>query len=261
MLKENILGHIQQSEIKKKWRGILDQAEQVMNKHVIRKTLFLSPGEWNYAESILCHYSNVQWLADGGYENAERKRLVIFPDYKHYDSIEDFIALLKIKHNAKTGDLTHRDYLGALLSLGIEREIIGDIIVGEDWAYLFTTSEMKDFIKFNLNTVGSSKVMIEDADSLPDDVESDQMIIIAGTVASLRIDSVISMVLRLSRQKSQSLVTSHKVKINWVPVQKNMLLLKERDMISVSGFGRFKLLSIGNLTRSQRWRIEVGKMK
>lgn len=261
MFKEKILDHIVQIDLKKRWKGILGQVDQVTTKHVVKKTLFLSPGEWHYTESVLCHFTDVQWVIEGGYKSAERKRLVIFPDYMRYHDIANPIALLKISHKERKNELTHRDYLGALLSLGVERDIIGDIIVGEDSAYLFTTPEMKDYIKFNLNTVGSIKVLIEDADFLPEDVASDEMIIMSGTVASLRIDSVISMVLHLSRQKAQSLVSAQKVKVNWVPVQKKILLLKEEDMVSVSGFGRFKLISIGNLSRSKRWHVEVGKMK
>jgi len=261
MFKENLLDHITQMDIKKRWKGILDQADLVATKNVLKITSFLSPGEWYYADSILSHYSDIQWVVDGGYQNAERKRLLLFPDFMQYSDIGNFIALLKISHKARSDELTHRDYLGALLSLGIEREVIGDIIVGKERAYLFTTPEMKDYIKFNLNTVGSIKVLIEDDDYLPDDVVSDEMITMTGTVASLRIDSVISMALHVSRQKAQSLISSQKVKINWVPVQKNISLLKEQDLVSVSGFGRFKLISIGNLSRSKRWHIEVGKMK
>ena len=261
MSKEDILNHINQNDIKNKWKVILDQADQVTRKHNVKKTAFLSPGEWGYAESVLCRYKDIKWISEGGYEDAERKRLILFPDYIDYEEIEKSVALLKVNHKLKSGELTHRDYLGALLSLGIDREIIGDIIVGEGVAYIITTPEMKDYIKLNLDTVGAIKVVIDETDSLPDEITSTTMNILSGTVASLRIDSVISMALKLSRQKSQVLIDAQKVKVNWIPVQKSMVLLKEQDLVSVSGFGRFKLLNIGNMSRSNRFHIEVGKMK
>ena len=261
MLKEDIVNHINQIDIKNKWKIILDQAEQVTRKHTVRKTAFLSPGEWGYTVSVLCHYKDIQWTLEGGYEDAERKRLILYPDYYHYDEIEKSIAMLKVCHKSKSGDLTHRDYLGALLSLGIDRDIIGDIIVREGEAYIMTTPEMKDYFIFNLLTVGALKVVIEEVDILPEEITRTKMNIHSGTVASLRVDAVISMALKISRQKAQNLLDAQKVKVNWVPVQKSILLLEEQDLVSVGGFGRFKLLNIGNMSRSNRFHIEVGRMK
>lgn len=261
MYKHNILDHITQIDIKNRWKRIIDQADSVVKNHVAKATTFLSPGEWSYAESVFYHYEDIQWVLEGGYQGAERKRLVIFPDYMQHDEVHPPITLLKISHKSKVRHLTHRDYLGALLSAGVERDIIGDIIVTDKMAYLFITPEMRDFIRFNLTTVGSNKVFVEDAAYLPDNTMDQGMNIVTGTVASLRVDSIISVALRLSRQKARDLVDGEKVKVNWVPVQKNVLQLKEQDMISISGYGRFKLLRIGNMSRSQRWPIEVGKLK
>jgi RNA-binding protein YlmH len=253
--------YIPQEQIRKRWGTILDQAETALRTHVTKTTSFLSPGEWGYADSLLSHYSDLRWMLEGGYQDAERRRLIMMPDYRMPEELAPPVAFLRVTHKAKMKTLTHRDYLGAVLSLGIEREMIGDILVYDHSACFVVVPELSDYLMWHLDTVGSVSVTVEGIDEIPEAAMLEELEVIKGTVASLRLDAVLSVALRISRQKAQALIASQKVSLNWQPIQKHTVALHEHDIISIQGSGRLKLLKIGFLSRSQRCHIEIGKMK
>lgn len=253
--------HITKTETRNKWKKIVYQAERVSLNHEVKKTHFLTPGEWDYTDSVLCHYRDIQWTLDGGYQGAERKRLILYPDYLDPKKIDNATERLNIKCNTKGPELSHRDYLGSLLSIGIEREVIGDIVVLAEHSVIFVTPEIKEYIKYNLTAVGKHKVTVKDGESAELIGQQTEMDMIKGTVASLRIDSVISLALHISRQKAQALLDAKKVKLNWLQVEKNITTVSRGDVISINGFGRLVLFEIGSMSRSKRWHIQVGKLK
>jgi RNA-binding protein YlmH len=253
--------YIPQKEIRKRWRTILDQAESAIRTHKIKITSFLTPGEWGYADSLLSHCVDLRWKLEGGYHEAERRRVIMMPDYRSPEDLAPPVAFLRVTHKANMKTLTHRDYLGAIISMGIEREMIGDILVDHHSACIVVVPELKDYLIWHLDAVGSVSVTVEDIDEIPELELREEFEVTKGTVSSLRLDAVLSVALRISRQKAQALIKSQKVSLNWKPVQKHTVALHEHDTISIQGFGRLKLLKIGVLSRSQRWLIEIGKMK
>ena len=253
--------HIPQKGIRKRWGTILGQAETVLRTHNTKITSFLTPGEWGYAESLLSHFIDLRWMLEGGYQDAERRRLIMMPDYRTPEDLAPSVAFLRATHKAAMKTLTHRDYLGAVLSMGIEREMIGDILVYHHSACIVVVPELKEYLMWHLDSVGSVGVTVEGIDEIPESATLDELEVIMGTVASLRLDAVLSVALRISRQKAQALIKSQKVSVNWKPVQKQTVALHEHDIISIQGSGRLKLLKVGVLSRSHRWQIEIGKMK
>ena len=188
-----------------------------------------------------------------GFREGERGRLVFSPDFREG---EDEITLLRITW--KSGEiLSHRDFLGALLHLGIKREKLGDILVEEGKARIAVDSHLVDYLMLNLEKIGRHPVTItitEDRDPLLPELKEFMV-----TSNSLRLDAIVSKGYGLSRKESASLIGGGKVKVNFKVVEKTDYLIKEKDLISCLGFGRIKMLDILGKSPKDRYKILLGK--
>lgn len=188
----------------------------------------------------------------GGYENSERKVLGLF-----YDESKTEFPVSAIEFCYRNCDkLTHRDFLGALMSLGIERETVGDILVEDGRCVVFVKSELKDYITSQIFKIGNIGVKIKDAglDSLPKGrgfEETDY------TVSSLRLDNIVAAISNLSREKTKSLVSSGNVSLNFIQTQNVSQILSQGDTLTVRGKGKFVLNGVLGKTRKGRIRISV----
>src|SRR5699024_10005697 len=134
---------------------------------------------------------------------------------------------------------------------------VGDILVSEEQTICFVSEEIADYILVNLEKVSRTPVQVEKTDL--SEIEAKKEIEVRRlTVASVRLDAVAGGVLHLSRGKVQALIAGEKANVNWNVTTNPSLLLKEGDMVSVRGFGRFRLLSIGGKNKKDRTGIEVG---
>ncbi|UUZ85575.1 YlmH/Sll1252 family protein [Paenibacillus sp. P26] len=159
----------------------------------------------------------------------------------------------------KLSELDHGDYMGAILGLGIKREKIGDIYVREDGRHVLVASEIADFIRLHLNQVHRVHVQTEvlPLDKLePAGQKLEEMNL---TVASLRLDGIVSDVYRLSRAKVLIPIKAGRCKVNWKQEEDPSKSLKEGDVVSLKGFGRFKVLELEGQTKKGRFRLKVGK--
>lgn len=258
---EAALSRISQPDTRQRWETLIDQAELAAERHLPKVSFFLTPGEWMLAESLLVHVWGIKWLLDGGIQDAERRRLIVVPDYMKPSDEQPVVTFLEIKRSPKSFSLTHRDYLGALLSMGVQREVIGDIIIQDELAWVAVVPEMAEYIGWNLETVGRVKVTTKLTETVSIKFRPLDMQFVDGTVASLRLDAVLSLALKVSRAKAQALISGQKVNVNWQTTVKQDIELREGDVLSVKGFGRLSLVKIGSLSRSQRWHIQVGIMK
>ena len=191
----------------------------------------------------------------GGFEESERAVIGFFPDFIEPDSSMFPISLLKI---TGASGLSHRDFLGSLLGLGINRDMIGDILVSEDLCYVFVYDTIKDFVLLNLIKVASKHVSVCEEDSIsalpPKKYEE-----LRGTVSSVRLDCVVSLLARKSRSDTQNLISSERVFLNHSVCTSSSAKLKENDVISVRGFGKARLVAICEETRKGRIRIILNK--
>ncbi len=226
---------------------IIDKIRQYEKSGEVTTTTFLDPREVFEYQNI---YSNVPYYLDGGFENAERKILVIGKDEK--DKKDNYIILLKIISREK---MSHRDVLGSLLGTGIKRDVVGDIALVDNFAYVYVTKDISKYIIQNLESVGREKVKVEI-------VKSDEKVEIVDTskeinttLSSLRIDSAISACYGLSREVSVELIKNNKVKLNYVEITNVSKSIKENDLISVRGYGRFVILKVVGETRKSRIRV------
>ena len=189
----------------------------------------------------------------GGYKNSERKVLGLF--YDEVDTTAFPVSALEFRYR-NCDKLSHRDFLRALMSLGIEREIVGDILVEDGRCVVFVKTEMKDYIVSQIFKIGNVGIKISEADisSLPQGRGCEELFY---TVSSLRLDNIIAGVTNLSREKTKQLILSGCVCVNFMQTQNISLTLNEKDTFTIRGKGKFILNAIVGKTKKDRFKISV----
>lgn len=191
----------------------------------------------------------------GGYEMAERQMAVFVPDALSYEWYFPIACIQIIPQSLKyTETLTHRDYLGAVLNLGIDRGKVGDILPNEQGAYLFCQEQMAEFIQNELSRVKHTDVTLSLVHN-PTEVPSLKTLEIQGTVASVRLDAVLGLAFQASRSSMISFIEGGRVFVNGRMIQSNGYTLKEMDIISVRGKEKFRFDGILSKTKKDRYRI------
>ena len=215
-------------------------ADKAYKSGVYTFTGFLGLAEMTSFYEIERELSFVPYTISGGYEGSERGMLR-FGSEEMFGYEEAFpIVCLKIKPLMQkfADDLNHRDFLGALMNLGIERSTLGDIILKDNEGYLFCTEKIAPFIRENLTRVKHTPVLCEETNDFPVEKEED-LTEVKIQVASERIDSVISKVYRLSRSESVEYFRQKKVFVNGRLCENNSYFLKEKDVVTMRGYGKF----------------------
>lgn len=223
--------------LKRRFRELADKA---YGHNVYTFTGFLGMSELSDFYSMERELAFVPWEAFGGIEDCERM-MIRFGSEELFGYEEDFpIVCLKIKPlMQKFADkLSHRDFLGALMNLGIERDTLGDIILKENEGYLFCTQGIAPYICQNLSGIKHTSVICEVCQNPPvkEEEELQEMLIQA---ASLRIDGILAKVYHLSRGESIEFFRQKKVFVNGRLCENNSRLLKEADVVTLRGYGRF----------------------
>ncbi|WP_033829291.1 YlmH family RNA-binding protein [Bacillus andreraoultii] len=240
---------------------VLNWRDSVEQTYAPRLTDFLDPRQQYIVNSIIG--KNHDWKVSffGGIEMAERKRAIIYPNY--FTPIEDDyeITLFEIMYPEKFVTLTHPEVLGSLMGLGLKRSKFGDIFIREKSIQFLTASEIAEYIRANFVMVGRTKIQLVERPFTEILNFAESISELNFTVSSLRIDTVLANASRLSRQKIQSLIEQGLVKVNWAVVHSTSYELQEGDVISARGIGRIRLLTIGDKTKKDKWKITVGKYK
>lgn len=218
---------------------------------------FLNLNEQNMVSSLKRQFPQIVMETFGGYENAERQMVAFHPDALAF-TWEYPIDCLKIEPKAIkfSESLTHRDYLGALLNLGIERSMIGDIVVQEKAAWFFCQNKMTDFFLDNLCRVRHTNILITKVDD-PDELPRPKLEAINGTCASVRLDSLISLAFKASRSIMVSYIEGGQVFVNGKLITSNGYEPKEGDIISVRGKGRFIFDGMSHQTKKGRCGVRI----
>ncbi|MBE7015579.1 MAG: hypothetical protein E7417_02010 [Ruminococcaceae bacterium] len=192
----------------------------------------------------------------GGYDDAEWKMFGAFPEYETAQGSAFPIKVLDIhkKYNVPIG---HRDYLGTILSLGIDRNKIGDILVRDSGAYVYVSEDISEFLASNLTKIASCGVRVELIDMDAVVVPEKRSVIMDVVAASRRIDAVVAAVTHKSRRDMKKEIALGNVKVNHEPVSGRDDQLKENDLLSIKGYGRIRIVSFGGTTRSGRLHIDV----
>jgi RNA-binding protein YlmH len=239
---------------------MVDWLERTATQHQLRRTDFLDPRQANIVETLIRRYPSLQMRLDGGYPQAERQRAIIAPDYMDVETQDMGIRLLIIdSSDSKISELDHGDYLGSMLGLGLKREKIGDLHVSDRGCQCLVTEELADFIHLHLQQVHRVHVMtsIGSLDQLDPIIPKLQEMNLS--VASMRLDGIVSDVCRLSRAKVMIPIKAGRCKVNWKVEEDPSRPLTEGDTISMKGFGRFVLRSVQGETKKGRIRITIAK--
>lgn len=231
-------------------------SQRARNKNYITFSDFLNQDEI----SILKSSKNFsEYALFGGYDYAERCMAAFGENIQNQDYP---IICLKISPiNQKFADrLSHRDFLGALMNLGINRNMLGDIITENNEGYLFCNKNIEKYIEDNLQRIRHTTVTCNHIDEIPEFInklpESEEII-----VSSLRADAVISGVFRLSRNETSRLFSSEKVFINSKATVKESVILKNGDTVSLRGYGKFIFVQPIKQTKKGRTVIEIKKYR
>lgn len=238
----------------------MEWVERSAMQHELKRTDFLDPRQAQIVTMLANRNPDVTLRLDGGYEAAERKRALIAPDYRNLEAEPMGIAVLEARPTGATyQDLDHGDFLGALLGLGIKRDRIGDIYVHDTFAHIIVTDEMADYLNIHLRQVHRLSVL---TDVLP--LEQLQAVTtkleeIGLSVASMRLDGIASDVYRISRSKIVDPIRAGRCRVNWKTEEDPSEQLKEGDVVSFKGLGRFKVIEVDGVTKKGRIRVKIGK--
>lgn len=249
--REKYTSHINDPIKKTEIRKILDKVEIVLNKHLIEFTDFLDPYEVYLAKSVLNSFADINYSVEGGFEGSERKIIIIYPEYIFKEDIDIPISSLKIK--GSLDDISHKDYLGSILSLGLKRNKIGDILVYEDSALILVKKEIQDYILYNLEKVKRNNIKVSEYRLENIKPPKDKYRELNRFVSSLRLDLIISSTFNISRKESIELIKAGNAKVNWENIEKPSKEIQEEDLISVKGFGRCILHRIKGRSKSNRF--------
>ena len=234
---------------------MVNQAE----KNGVSFSDFLDERQCAEAEKwCLNNVSGLMYSFWGGYPDSMRKMLAVYPDYYQDYIMQDFpIQCLTFTYR-KEDRLTHRDFLGTFMGLKLKRSVTGDIIVGEGMTQAFVTNVASKLISTTVSKIGRTSVKcITDR---PFEMKVRQEFrTLSGTVASLRLDCLVSFATGLSREKSAMLIRSDRVEINHLPAKSVSTEVSNSDVLSVRGYGKFILSESGNLTRKNRIHITLKK--
>ena len=235
-------------------KKVLDYLDQVQYKQRLILTQFLDPYHQSIVKSVIGHQDEVQVLENGGFIHSESQRMIIAPYFYEIEK-EDFeIVVCKIIYAKNFEKLTHRDILGALMSIGIKRELFGDIIEKDKDFYLAVDQHIYEYLKDHLSMIKRSKVKFVEWDE-EIEVKNDYLVK-SFIVSSFRLDKIISSFYKISRQKAAEFIRAGHVKVNHKPVEQINYLCNNKDIISFKKHGRVMFVDCNKQTRSDNYVVE-----
>ena len=236
-----------------------DKINAGLRRNIPANTCFLSPRELEMARFLFGDLPGLH--AFGGYEDAERKMLIYLPDYLEEEALmaEDSPVVCLRADFFQEDTLSHRDFLGALMGAGIGRETVGDICVGKGSCDFFVTEEIAPYILQSFNSAGRTHLRIHQIPLAETTIPEPEVKEIKDTLASLRLDSVISSGFRIGRSLAAQYVSAGKAAIDGLPCEKPDKAVSEGAKVSVRGLGKIKLVSVNGRTKKDRISVTIHK--
>ncbi|MBQ8515383.1 MAG: RNA-binding protein [Ruminococcus sp.] len=217
-------------------------------------TRFLDERQVFLAQQWLSSRADCQVRLWGGYDGAQRKICCVYPEWMQLENEDLPLVCLTFQYRESDG-LTHRDFLGAFMSCGIQRETVGDIVTGTGRTQAFVTEAVVPLLR-DLTKIGRCGVKV--SDSQPFDMPLVQNFReISGTVASMRIDAVAALAIHESREKTVRLLQQGRIEVNYSEVTSSSLPVDEGDILVVRGCGKFRIKSVTGLSKKGRLHILI----
>lgn len=241
-------------------KRIEEMAEKSYRNNQYMFTNFLSPAEYDVCVTVLQGHKYIKYDSFGGTDVSERV-MIRFGSEEDLGYVEEFpFVCIVIEPNlAKfADDLNHRDFLGSILNLGIERNVIGDIIIKENKGYVMCLNKMADYVVDNLQKIKHTYVKCSIMEQMPQAVLptlEDSVF----SVSSERCDIIISKLYNISRNDSLNLFRGKKISINSKIEESNSRNLKEEDVVSVRGHGKFIYHGVQSVNKKEKLRISVSR--
>ena len=235
-----------------------DLHKRCINKNIITNTFFLTPREQMEARDFCRRELGTDPFFFGGYPEAERRMAFFLPDWADPDTFDPSPYLKAIEARTPFAVPSHRDFLGSLMGMGIERECVGDILVRGEQAWFFLTPAIAPHVLDSMVHVGRDGVSLSEIDfeALPHfEAELKE---VTFTVQSLRIDAVVSGIWKTSRSSVQDLVLRGDVTLNYFPCLDKDTSVQTGDMISLRHHGKAKILSADGKSKKGRTFVTAG---
>lgn len=246
---------------------LLDKIEFVEKRNSVEYTDFLDMRQRQLLEKVLRDIKFTSYVASGAYKTAERTVLIIYPEKleevfekQNFDYNSIFRIIRISLPNELKGMYSHRDYLGAIIKIGMKREKVGDIIVIKDGADIIVLKESEKYIAEGLKGLTRfSKSEFKSMKIEELNLEEPKIEILNIIIPSMRVDSIVSEIIRTSRAKASNIIKEERVFVNHELVTKSSKEIKEKDLITVRGKGRFKVGKIINQTKKGNLVVEIEK--
>lgn len=229
----------------------IDLAEIAKKSRKYKVSEFLDPYGVSIAETVIAHYPNLKLDFFGGFNNAERVQ-VAFISEEFLGSVVYNISAIQVKWDKRFYNISHRDVLGALLGLGCEREIIGDIVFTDEGAQFVVDESMEGFFLNNLVQIGAANVSVEKIELADLQQKEEKVKEISTTVAALRLDAVAAAGYGVSRSRMSDEIKAQRVKVNWKEAKNAAQAVAVGDTISFRSRGRLEVVEIKGLTKKGR---------
>lgn len=238
---------------------VWDKIHGGIRKNIPANTCFLSPRELEMTRYLFGQPEELRSF--GGYPEAERKMLVYLPDYLDESTLlEEDSPLVCLRATFYEGDTpSHRDFLGALMGAGIAREAVGDICVSKGSCDFFVTREIAPYVLQNFTGAGRTRLHLEAIPMEQVQVPEAETKQITDTLASLRLDSVISAGFRVGRSQAAQYVSSGRAAIDGLPCEKPDKAVEEGAKISVRGLGKIRLRTVKGQTKKGRISVVIDR--
>lgn len=249
--KEKLIRYFEASGSGDEARRMIDLAEQVAGGRPYRVTDFMSPAGLVIADAIKANFPGMIVTSGGGYDGAERLR-VAFVDAHFQGEVDLQIAVLKVSWDPRFRLLTHRDVLGSLMGLGIDRSHFGDIIVTSGGAQVIVDATIADYVEQNFTKIAMVSVTVSKMDLGDLQPKEEKIKEVRTTVASMRLDSIASSGFSTSRTKVVDAIKAGLVQVNWQPAKGPSQEVKEGDVISLRGRGRMQIEGITGTSKKGR---------
>ncbi len=235
---------------------LYELAEAAYKSSKFKVSEFLDPREQNVAEIVAANLGGVKVEVFGGFTDAERNK-VAFVAEDFYGRVDYQIEAYQLTWSKDYHQLGHRDILGACMGMGIDRSVIGDIVLNDAGAQFVADKSMQNFIMANLTSVGAASVepQLIGLDAL--DVKETKVKLINGTVAALRLDAIAAMGYGVSRSKMADEIKSQNVKVNWKEAKNGAQAVAQGDIISYRSRGRVEIEEIRGNTKKGRIAITL----
>ena len=214
-------------------------------------TGFLSTAQQESALRLINAQGHPRHLFSGGYADAERKVCAFLPDWQEEEDWESPFTALRCRW--LSGEkLTHRDFLGAILGQGIDREKVGDILVGESSCDLLVFKELLPYLLQNFTEAGRAKLRVSEVSLDKVSAPPAQVKTVHDTVNSPRLDAVMATGFSVGRSKAAALIAAGRVELNHRPCLKGDKPVEQGDVITCRGLGKCVVTELGGLSKKGR---------